>query len=65
MIENNIDEALSCDKQYKKFKRAIKIVFNINEITPDEYYAILQLMNELPSTATMILDETHETDNKE
>jgi len=58
-MDNNIADTLSCKNQMNKFKRAIKLVLNI-DITPDEYYCILQLMNELPRTATMVLDETHE-----
>ena len=56
---NNIDGALNCKNQMDKFRRAIRLVLNI-DITADEYYGVLQLMNELPRTATMILDETHE-----
>jgi len=59
-MNNNVDRELTCDAQYKKFSRAIRIVFNIESPVPDEFYAFMQLMNELPKTATVILDETHE-----
>ena len=58
-MNNNIDEPMTTKSQYEKFKRSIGIVLSIN-ITPDNYAAIMQLMNELPNTATLILDETHE-----
>lgn len=58
-VESNIYGALTCDAQYKKLNRALGVVLGVN-ITPDEYYTILQLMSEIPKTATLVLEETHE-----
>ncbi len=58
-MDNNIDGALTTTAQYKKLTRAINIVLRV-DLGLDEYYAIMQLMNDLPTTAALVLDETHE-----
>lgn len=60
MIENNIDGELTYKKQYEKMGRALRIVLNIKCLTPDEYCAIMQLMNDLPEKTVLVLDETCE-----
>jgi len=64
MIENNANEPLTASKQFEKFSRALHIVLGINTLIPDNYFAIMQLMNGLPKTTTLLLDETHEDVNE-
>lgn len=52
--ENNIDDRPNAEKQYKKMERALRLVANVH-ISLDDYYAIMQLMNELPKETTLIL----------
>ena len=60
MITNNKEgEEMTCSKQYEKMKRAVRYILEA-EMTVDEYYAIVQLMNEIDNDACLSLDNTNE-----
>ena len=58
-ICNNPDYELNVKDQQRKFIRAIKLILR-TDITPDEYIAILQLMNSVDIDTCLVLDNTYE-----